>query len=258
MQYDTIVVDRIGHVAIVSLNRPNDQNRIDRKTRAELSMALREVNSAKDVKAIVLTGKGEYFCGGGQIDGFPDGPLMDQRAYSAAYIEMQNALFSLSKPIIAAIQGTTTAGGVSLMEMCDLAIAGDKCVFGLPEIKKGYFPMLALAVLQKAMPKKRLLELAFTGKLVDAATMLQWNLVNLVVPQDKVLETAIQWATEIAEQSAVAMDFGREAYYKMVNMNLASALEYGKSELMNLLWTDDAREVSHAASQGRRPQFTGR
>lgn len=257
-KYEFLVTEKKENVAIIRINRPDAMNRIHRAAMVEFVGALSDADNDSDIKAVILTGTGEYFCGGGQVDSFPDGSVMEQRAYANAFIDMQRQIYKMKKPVIAAVQGKAIAGGLSLMAACDLAIAGEDCLFGLPEIKNGLFPMLALAVMEKGLDKKRVFELAFTGKLVDADTVERWNLVNEVVTMDKVMERTVELAEQIAAQSSVAMLFGRDAYYKMVEMGLDSALEYGNTALLNLLWTVDAREAAHANAEGRKPEFIGK
>jgi enoyl-CoA hydratase/carnithine racemase len=216
-----------------------------------------EMDADKDVRVIILSGKNDKFSGGGKVPGYPDGPLMVQRAFGERGIKWLQTIYGLSKPIIAAVNGHALAGGVMFTVACDLAVAGRDCMFGLPELQRGYFPMLAMAVLQKEMPKKRFFELAFTNKLVTAGTMLQWNLINKVVDQDRVMEAAEEMAREIASYSAVPITFGRQCFYKMMNMNSMNALEYSASQLVNMMWTDDVRETARAAIENRPPRYTG-
>ena len=143
------------------------------------------------------------------------------------------------------------------MESCDYAIVGRDCKFGLPELKRGNFPMLALAIISKALPKKLVFELAYVCDLIDAETAKQWNLVNRIVDQDKVLEEAIAFGEELAKANVVAAMLGREAYYNMVNMSLESAVYYGKGQLVTLLTTEDVKEADYAIKQNREPVYKG-
>jgi len=256
--YRFIVLSIKDSIATIKINRPEERNRLNRDTMIELISCLNAINNDANINVVIITGEGEYFCGGGQIDSFPGGYVVNQREYATAFIEMHQTIYKMNKPVIAAIQGHAIAGGMSLVEACDLAVAGRECKFGLPEINAGLFPMLALAVMGKCLPKKRVFELALTGKLVDAETVESWDLVNAVVEQDKVLETAISWGSQISKKSSVAIDFGREAYYNMADMDLASAFEYGKTSLLGLLWTEDAQESGIAIKEGRQPVFKGR
>jgi enoyl-CoA hydratase/carnithine racemase len=244
--------------SVITISRPQERNRLTRQTMVELAAALKISEAEPNIRAVIITGKGEYFCAGGQLDSFPNGFVMGQRSYAEAFIDIHRGIYQMSKPVIAAVQGHAIAGGMTLVEACDLAVAGKNCRFGLPELVAGLFPMLALAVMQKGLSKKRAFELIYTGKSIDAETARDWNLINTVVEQEKVLETGKEWAEEVGKLSRVAMSFGREAYYKMLNMNWDSALEYAKNARLGLLCTEDAMETTRALQENRKPKWQGR
>jgi enoyl-CoA hydratase/carnithine racemase len=255
--YKSLLIDKKGHIGYVFFNNPDTDNRIGRAESLEMTAAFKEIDEDKDIRVVILSGKNNSFCTGGKIDGFPDGLIVDQRAYSVAMVDAVLAIFRLSKPIIAAVNANAVAGGLMFVQCCDLAIAGRDCLFGLPEIQRGYFPMIALAVLQKLMPKKRLLEMAFTGDLVSAETMLEWNLLNKIVDTNAVLGEAEKLAERIVSYNTMSTLFGRSCYYAMENMNLTSSLEHARGELLNMLWTHDSRETAYAAEEGRPPEYQG-
>jgi enoyl-CoA hydratase/carnithine racemase len=256
-RYSGISVEKKGSVGFVFFDNPEFNNRMGYKETASLVDALTECDNDNDIRAIILSGKGDSFCTGGKIDGFPDGPLVAQKRYSDIGIKALKTIFELSKPIIAAVNATALAGGLMFIEACDLAVAGRSVMFGLPEISRGYFPMLALAILQKSIPKKRLFEMAFTNKLVDAGTMAEWNMINEIVDDGKVLERAEEMANVISMFSSIPVSFGRSTYYKMNDMNLSNSIDYSSCALLNLIWTDDVRETARALEENREPVYKG-
>jgi len=256
-KYTGITTEKKKNIAFVFFDNPENNNRMGYAETISLTEALRDCDADSEIKAIILSGKGGSFCTGGKIDGFPDGPLTLQKRYTEAGARALQAFFDLSKPIIAAVNATALAGGLMFIEACDLAVAGRSVMFGLPEISRGYFPMLALAVLQKSIPKKRLFELAYMNKTVSAETMSEWNIINEVTDDDKVLQRAEEIALTIASFSSVPISFGRRTYYKMNDMNLSSSIEYSGCALLNLIWTDDVRETARAQEEGREPVYKG-
>ena len=256
-KYTGISVEKKNNIGYVFFDNPENNNRTGYEETLSLTRALKDCDADKEIRVIILSGKGDSFCTGGKVEGFPDGPLMTQKKFMQAGADALKAFFDLSKPIIAAVNATALAGGLMFIEVCDLAVAGRSVMFGLPEISRGYFPMLALAVLQKSLPKKRLFELAFTNKLVNAETMLEWNMINEITDDDRVLERAEEIANVIASFSSVPISFGRGTYYRMNDMTLNSSIEYSECAMMNLLWTDDVRETAHAAEEGRQPEYKG-
>ena len=210
-EYYGIVVEKEAPLWIIRINRPEINCKINMETGNAITRAIEDANNDKDVKVIILTGTGEYFCGGGQVNDYPDGPIVSMRDYSDGFCGLHYAMFSSKKPIIGAINGHAVAGGFSITDTCDLAVAGKSCKFGLPELGHGQFPMIALATTAKSIPKKELLEICFTCKLVDAEKALEWHLINEIVDDNKVLERAKEIGMTISQYSSAAMAFGREA-----------------------------------------------
>ena len=115
--------------------------------------------------------------------------------------------------------------------------------------------MIALATTAKSIPKKEILEICFTCKLVDAEKALEWHLINEIVDDNKVLERAKEIGMTISQYSSAAMAFGREAYYRMNNMNLEGALNYSKVAMLGILYTEDAKAWAYSKINGTVPEL---
>lgn len=257
-EFDCIVYTKQDHAAIIRLNMPETGNRIGLKAVTEVQQAMKIANADDEVKSIILTGTGEYFCAGGAIDGFPDGYAMDQRDYSDGTVDFQKAIYHSEKPMIAAINGKAFAGGLTVVEGCDLAVASSEAQFGLSELSHGNFPMIALAVNGKWLPKKRLFEMIYTSTPIDAETALEWNMINKVVEPDKVMDAALEYARILSTKSSVAMKVGRQTYYDMVDMPLSSAMIHAKAALLSLLAMEDVQESGRAKNENRDPKWIGK
>ncbi len=256
-QYESMSVEKKNGIGYVYFDNPANQNRIGRKEGREMIAALEEVDQDKDVKIVILAGRGDYFCSGGKIDGFPDGLIVDQRNYADAIVDTTRAIHRMHKPIIAAVEKNAVAAGFMYMDACDLAIVADTSKFGLPEIKRGYFPMIALVTLQRTVPKKRLLEMAFTGELVDAQKMYEWNLVNEVVPEDQVMARAVEIAEELAGFNPMSLQYGRDCYYACQTMTIDDAMKYADVAIVNMVNTHDAKETVYAEQENRKAEYLG-
>lgn len=256
--YQCIVYTKEKTAAIIRLNMPDIGNRIGLQAVTEIQEAIKTANEDDQVGAIILTGTGEYFCAGGKIDGFPDGFVMDQRDYCDGTVEFQKALYQSGKPIIAAVNGKAFAGGLTVVEGCDLAVASEEAEFGLSELSHGNFPMIALAVNGKWIPKKRLFEMIYLSKPIDAKTAEQWNMINKVVSKERVMEEALKLAEIIGIKSKVAIKVGRQTYYDMVDMPLSSAMVHAKAALLGLLAMEDVTESEHAKKENREPRWIGK
>ena len=258
--FKTIISEIKNQSCIITINRPEINNKINLEAVEEIAAVIEGANKTSSVRTIILTGAGsEFFCGGGQIDSFPDGFLMEQRAYADGTVKLQQAIYSSAKPIIAAVQGNAYAGGLSVLDACDIAIAASKSTFGLTElVTNGQFPMIAQAANMRTIPKKVLFEMIFLGKTLNAQEALELHIINQIVDDNKVLERALQIADNIAQYSETAIKIGRQSYYEMVNMPQNVAYSYSKAALLNLLWTEDVQETGRARQEGRHPHWIGK
>jgi enoyl-CoA hydratase len=226
---------REGQALVVTLRRPEHENKIDRATMDEISAAFDSADSDPSVRCVVLTGSSGFFCTGGQIDGFPGGAADPQLAFARAFTALQARMRQSRVPVVAAVNGHCLAGGMSLLAACDVAVAAEDVRFGFPEINAGLFPMLAMAVARYQLPPKVLFELFYTGKQIDAVDALALHLVTAVVPPGQMEDAVSQWVEALTAKSATALCIGRRAYAAMESMNLGAALEYAETTLVALL-----------------------
>ena len=250
---ENVCITKQGNTLVLRINRPEINCKINRATGKQIIDAISDANSDPDISCIVLTGTGEYFCGGGEVDNHPYGTLNDYVRYSEAFCNVHYAIYDSFKPVIAAVQGKAVAGGFSLVDACDLAVCSEDSVFALPEIKHSLFPMMALATTGKSMPKKRLLKLCYLAETLSAEDAKELGIVNEVVPARDVLNRALEISEEIAQYSSDAIAFGRRAYYAMNELSLKNALEYGRAAMFGTLYTDDAMKAGKAVKSGDMP-----
>lgn len=235
----TIETARRGRVEIIAMRQPDNGNRVSQQMAQEMVAALEAARRSPEVGACVLTGHGDVFCLGGDYWGA--GPTEAGRhAFARAFIDMANAMARLGKPLIAAVNGNAHAGGFSLVTACDMAVVADDATLGLPEVAKGLFPFLALAIVKDALPKKVLFDIVYRARLMDAAEAKGLHLVNEVVARGAVLDRAIAIASEAAALNPAITRLGRDLYYNMRNMTPAQALEESGFALLAALAAQDA------------------
>ncbi|GJD52168.1 putative enoyl-CoA hydratase echA8 [Methylobacterium crusticola] len=238
----TLEVRREGAAAVFEINRPEDHNRIDMATMDAMIEQVGVIDRDASVRALVLTGRGEYFCAGGRIGGYPVGKLQDQLDYARAFTVLQERLGRSRVPVVAAVNGHCLAGGMSLLEAADLAIAADTAQYAYPEIENGLFPMLAMAVARRGLPPKIAFDLFYSGRRIDAAEALRLNLINAAVPSERLWDAVRARVAELERRSGGAMMVGRQAYYAMGNMTTTAALEYAQTALIaSLRAAEDAK-----------------
>ena len=248
MKIKVTVADHVMHVVI---DRPEIQNRVDRESCLLIRDAFRVADVRDDVRVVVLGAAGNLFCSGGQVDGAAGGDAMATIAFAEAFADVHKAAASLSKPLIAAINGDAKAGGFSLMASCDLAISVASARFGLPELEIGAFPMLALATAVQIVPRKLLFDLIYNGRLLSAEEVLHYNFLSAVVP-DGTLDEAIRVQAErIVARNPVAIALGRRAYQAMLDMGRAQALSHGGLALVEMSATNSGRAAVAALAAGK-------
>lgn len=254
----SVSIRRDGAASIIAIDRPQLENRFNQETIDGVREALEAAERDAEIRVVVLTGSGTFFSAGGQVDGFPEGGVMVQDRFARAFITFMGRAATLSKPIVAAVNGPAAAGGVGLVVAADLAIAAESATFALPELHGGQFPLLALATAVHALPKKIVFDMIYNARKLSAQEARDLGLVNAVVP-DADLEAELRaQVAKLATLSPTAIGFGRRAYAVMRDLDLMHALEYGNTMLGHLLSTDDAREAWNARVEGRKPIWQGR
>ena len=186
----SIDIERRGRVAIIRMRRPEHGNRVSQAMAEEMVAALEDARRSPEVGACVLTGHGEVFCLGGDYQG-AGRPMPAAIAFARAFIDMAQAMARLGKPLIAAVNGNAHAGGFSLVIACDMAVVAEDATLGLPEVAKGLFPFLALAIVKDALPKKMLFDIVYRARLMDAAEAKGLHVVNEVVARGAVVDRAV-------------------------------------------------------------------
>ncbi|MGH7723554.1 MAG: enoyl-CoA hydratase/isomerase family protein [Candidatus Dormibacteria bacterium] len=247
-------------VATITLNRPGQRNALNAGMIRDLVAALETARDDAATRAVVLTGAGDRaFCAGADLAGFAaDASEVQRHLERGGFVDLFLACERLGKPLIGCINGHALAGGLGLALCCDLLVCSDAATFGTPEIKVGVWPMMIMSIVVRNLGRKRAMELFMTGARIDAATALQWGLVNRVAPAAQVREHTRAWAAEIAGWSPLIMHLGRDAFYASDSLDYRSALRYLQAQLTVVSMTEDFREGVTAFLEKRAPTFRGR
>jgi enoyl-CoA hydratase/carnithine racemase len=255
-----VLYDVSDGIATVTLNRPEQRNPLSPTTLRELQIAMGSARHDPDVRAVVLTGAGDKaFCAGADLSGFrADQTEVERHLERVDFVEVFLSIERLGKPIIACVNGHALAGGFGLAMACDLAVAAETATFGTPEINVGLWPMMIMAIIGRNLPRKRATQLYMTGERIDAATALDWGVVNRVVPLADVRDTAREMAHTLARKSPLIMRLGRDAMYRIDGMDFESALRYLQSQLTIVTLSEDSKEGVRAFLEKREPDFKGR
>lgn len=244
-----------GPVMWLTINREDKRNSISPGVLAGLSDALARANKSRDVRAIVITGVGtRAFCAGADLQSGKSFKF----DYSEPYVGFAN-LFRQAKqstvPLIARVNGACMAGGMGIMGMCDMVVASDKAIFGLPEVKVGVFPAQVLSVLGNLIPRRVLAEMCLTGEPLSAAQALAYSLVNHVSDD---LDGKLQWLLDrMLDKSPAAIRRGLYTMKKVEAMAFEESMAFTESQIGLFALTEDAAEGQLAFREKRKPVWTG-
>ena len=246
-------------VATVTINRPDARNALSHEVVVELRAALQEAKHEAAVRAIVITGAGQIFCAGADLNSFRrEQPELDRYFQRRQLAELFNDMTELGKPTVARVNGHALAAGMGLVAACDLAVASDAAQFGMPEVNVGVFPMMVMAIVFRNLPRKAAMELMLTGKRIDAVEALRLGLINGHVPAERLDAEVDALTQELARKSPIGMKLGLEAFYKMQDMSFPAAMAYLQDQLALLSLSSDLKEGVTAFFEKREPRFTGR
>jgi enoyl-CoA hydratase/carnithine racemase len=240
---DAVRVERDGHVAVVTLNRPDRLNTFSTELARELDDALQELEADDAVRAVVVAGAGDAFSAG--IDLTEHEAHDDEDAFETWVARMEDPFHTIAEmgtPVVAAAHGHAAANGLGLVAACDLAVAAEGTQFGATAPKVGLFCMGPSVPLRESVTRKRALELLLTGELVDAETAREWGIVNRVVPEGDHREGAMEFAETIASKSPRGVQMGKRAFYEMDGMDYHEALDFSNEQFAAVCATRDAHE----------------
>ena len=258
-ELEQVAVEFRGHVATVTLNRPDQRNPLSATMLRDLSSAFGWCRDEADVRVVVLTGAGRVFCAGADLSSF-DGEMTGLERFRSRdlFVDLFLGMAELGKPIVGRINGHALAGGLGLACSCDMLIAVDTATFGTPEINVGIWPMMIQAILSRNIPRKVLLEMEMLGDRWTAMQLQSLGVINRVVPHELLDPTVDEFAQALAKKSPVAMRLGRDSFYRHQDMDFRAALHYLHGQFLLVSQTEDSREGIKAFFEKREPEFKGR
>ena len=232
-------------IAVVTLNRPEALNSINRAMRMEMMKLFPELDMRQDVKVIVITGTGDKaFCTGADLKERST-RTTEEMVYDRHYLTSKSTsiISSVSKPVIAAIKGYCMAGGYEMVLQCDISICSDNAIFALPEVTHGFFPGGgACQRLPRLVGYQMAKELIFTGRRWDAKEAKELGLVNKVVPIDKVFDEAMTMARKIASYPSIGVIQSKRALNQAMEVGLTAGLRFDVEAWVGCMHSDEWKE----------------
>lgn len=245
---DSVIVEH-GRVAVITINRPEARNALNSATIRGLDAAFRRLEADPAVRVAVLRGAGDRaFCAGAdlrELAAIGDDPVA-ARAYFAGFAGLLATMAALRFPVIAAVRGYALAGGCGLAAACDVTLAADDAVFGLPEINIGLYPLVIMAPLMRVMGRKKALYLMLTGERLAAPAAERIGLVTRVVPAAQLDDEARRLAEAIAGRSAAAVAAGKAASLLASDTPYLDALRHLREAVAALALGEEARRGMEA------------
>lgn len=238
--YNTIITEKRGNVALITLNRPKALNALCDELIAELNDAARSLDKDPEVKALVITGSERAFAAGADITEMCERDYME--AYASNMFEVWGDLAKIKTPSIAAVRGFALGGGCELAMTCDIMIAGESAKFGQPEIKLGTIPGCGgTQRLTRAVGKSKAMELILTGDMFSAQDAEKAGLVCRVVPDDELVDAALKIGEKIAQYSKPIAAMCKEAVNKSYEMTLKEGLDFERRLFHSTFSTNDQK-----------------
>lgn len=251
-----VLWEQRGHVAIITLNRPEVRNAVDAATSQAVAEVVRRVDDTPEVRVAVLTGAGSVFSAGADLAALDRGELEGIIGVEGGFCGIVRA--QRRKPLIAALNGSALAGGCELALACDVVVAADDAELGLPEARLGIIAGAGgLIRLPQVLGPKRAMELILTGDRIGAVEAAELGLVNHCVPRDEVLGRALEIAEKIAANAPVAVEESRMVVEAFLNGTAEDAWLRNASAWTRVLATEDAAEGPRAFVERREPRWTG-
>jgi len=251
MVFETIIVEKENHIGIITLNRPEQLNTFTTALARELSEALADMDRDETIRVVILKGNGRVFCAGIDVSVMPMKSILEYRPWIQDMEKMSLTIAHMVKPVIVAAHGVAAANGAGLVAAADLAIIAEGTRIGTTAINVGLFCMGPAVPLSRSLGRKLSLEMLLTGDFIDAERAERIGLVNKVVPQDKLMDEALNLATKLASKSPIALQMGKQAFYTMSDMEFEKALEYSDEMFAELCTTEDALEGVNAFREKR-------
>jgi len=256
--YKNILVEQSGSVKTITINRPDKLNALNQQTMEELKQAFQEINDAKDLRGVIVTGAGEKaFVAGADIKEFSEINELNARKFAENGQETFDLIQNCHIPVIAAVNGFALGGGCELAMACHMRVASENARFGQPEINLGIIPGYGgTQRLTQLIGKAKAVELMLTGEMVSAAEALTLGLVNYVVPADKVMEKTNSVMAKILEKAPLAVGMVIDCVNAVYNAD-EDGYQTEANSFARCCGTEDFVEGTTAFLEKRKPVFKG-
>jgi len=259
MEFEHLALEIGAPVGRLTLDRPERRNALSLALMLEILAALDQVAADPSTRVLVIDGRGAAFSAGHDLGEIVADCNAD--AYDGLFqtcVDLMTRLHSIPQPVIAKVHGVATAAGCQLVAACDLAIASDDARFATPGVNIGLFCSTPMVPISRTIGRKHMLEMLFTGEMIDARTAQEWGLVNRVVPAADLERAVLELAARITQSSAAVLALGKRAFYAQEGMDEQAAYDLARAVMVENAQLDDAQEGMRAFLEKRKPQWPTR
>lgn len=253
---EAAVLTEVGDgVMTITINRPNAKNAVNKDVAEGIAAALDALDADDNTHVVILTGAGGTFCSGMDLKAFVTGetPYVAGRGF-AGMVEK-----STDKPMIAAVEGYALAGGCELAITCDLIVAADNSMFGVPEVKRGLAAAAGgLVRLPRQIPSRVAMEMALTGDFMSAERAMSVGLINQIAPAGEALAKAKALAAKIAENGPLAVKRSKQVIKESIDWSQDEMFANQQEITSAVFSSEDAIEGATAFAEKRKPNWKGR
>ncbi len=255
-EFKTILVDTRDKVGLITLNRPEAYNALNRELLTELVAALKVFDADENIGAIVVAGSEKFFAAGADISEMAE--ASKEEMINSGHIDIFDQIMAIKKPIIGAVSGWCLGGGNELAMSFDLLVASERARFGQPEINLGVIPGAGgTQRLTKVVGKVIAMEMVLNNRNMTAEEALHYGLVNKVVPVEEYLDAAIKLASQIANRAPLAVQAGKAMVNQAFETQLKQGLADERQAFYDLFATEDQKEGMRAFLEKRDPNWKG-
>lgn len=269
----SIIYEKRGHIAILTINRPEARNSLDFETTGQLANAWLDFRDDPNLRVAIVTGAGDRdFCVGAdlkkfipavteQVEELASGEkslLGDEYPWNAPLVAVLRE-GDIWKPIIGAVNGICSSGGLEMLQGTDIRIAAEHATFSIAEPKRGLFPGGGSTVrLPRQIPFVRAMEILLTCEFINAQQAYEIGLINRVVPKEELMDTAMEIAETICQNAPLAIQAVKRSVRKGMNLSMDKALDLELKIAAEVFMTEDAKEGPRAFAEKRKPIWKGR
>ncbi len=255
--YRCIQVERSGGDTWIWMNLPDKRNALSLEHMEELTRAFTEAGDS-DTTGVVLAGRGKVFSAGHDFADMAGRDLQSMRRLLMACTRLMETMQAIPQPVVARVHALATAAGCQLVASADLAVAAEEAGFCTPGGKGGWFCTTPMVAVGRNVGRKRAMEMALTGDVIDAATALDWGLVNQVVPAADLDRATTELLRRATRGSAASKGIGKQAFYAQIDLDQPKAYAYAIEVMAASSQLPDAKEGIASFLEKRPPKWSGR